>query len=62
VKPLSQCLQVLSVVELPIVCTKEPGGQTMYAVHAEAFRVVLKVPLGQGLQTGRELVPPGITK
>jgi hypothetical protein len=62
VKPLSQCLHVASIVELPVIETKNPGEHTESAVHIAASSVVLKVPLGQGLQTGRILVPPAPTK
>jgi len=62
VKPALQGVHLLSVEELPIVERKEPGEHTEYVVHIEASSVVLNVPLGQGLQTGRELVPPDPTK
>ena len=61
VKPVSQCVQALSVVEPPIIERKEPGEQALNVVHMAALSMVLKVPVGQALQVGRVAVPPGTT-
>jgi hypothetical protein len=60
-KPLSQCEQTSSVVEVPIMDTNEPGEHAPCCVHMVAFRVLLKVPAGQASQAGRVLVPPVTT-
>ena len=61
-KPVAQCVQTLSVVELPIIDRNEPGEHMPSVVHMEAFKVLLKEPAGQGLQAGRVVVPPATTK
>jgi hypothetical protein len=61
-EPALHAVHLASIVALPIVDTKDPGEHAVSVVHIEALSVVLNVPLAQGPQTGREAVPPVITK